>query len=123
MKRTDKREGIHIQPATLFFSFYKKIIVTFIVSLLLSFLQITKLIAENHDIKKNVILQFAIRFFKVKTSFISCGCENLSNLILQKLFVNPHSNLDCSSAIKYQRASFQFSLFVLECLKSDFHLV
>ena len=90
---------------------------------LLSDLQITKLIAENHDIEKNVILQFVIRSFKVKTSFISRGCENLSNYILQKLFVNPHSNLDCSLAIKYQQASFRFSLFVLECLKSDFHLV
>jgi hypothetical protein len=34
---------------------------------LVSDLQITKLIAENHDIKKNIILQFAITSFKGKT--------------------------------------------------------
>ena len=62
--------------------------------------QITKLIAENHDIKKNIILQFAIISFKGKPSLISYRCENLSNLILQKFFVNPHSSFVYSSTIK-----------------------
>ena len=49
---------------------------------LVSDLQITKLIAETQEIKKNVILQFAITSFKGKTSLISCCCESLNNLTL-----------------------------------------
>ena len=44
---------------------------------LVSDLQITKLIAENHDIKKNIILQFAITSFKNKTFLLHMVVEIL----------------------------------------------